>query len=75
MKKTHFTQLKPKITEEEILQNLLKALLRNGFKINGIPKKYQHYKKEAPNGENYLEGTFGGRQSVQQRVRNIVTKT
>ena len=30
--------------------------------------------KEAPNGENYLEGTFGGRQSVQERVRNIVTK-
>ena len=75
MKKTHFTQLKPHMTEEEILQNLLKALLRNGFKINGIPKKYQHYKKEAINGENYLEGTFGGRQSVQQRVRNIVTKT
>ncbi len=30
--------------------------------------------KEAPNGENYLEGTFGGRQDVQERVRNIVTK-
>ena len=50
MKKTHFTQLKPHMTEEEILQNLLKALLSNGFKINGIPKKYKHYKKEITNG-------------------------
>ena len=30
--------------------------------------------KEKPNGENYLEGTFGGRPSVQKRVRDIVTK-
>jgi hypothetical protein len=30
--------------------------------------------KEKPNGENYLEGTFGGRPSVQERVRNIVSK-
>ena len=30
--------------------------------------------KEAPNGENYLEGTLAGRQTVQERVRNIVTK-
>ena len=50
MKKTHFTQLKPHMTEEEILQNLLKALLSNGFEINGIPKKYKHYKKEITNG-------------------------
>ena len=50
MKKTHFTQFKPNKTEEEIIQNLLKALLSTGFKINGIPKKYKHYKKEITNG-------------------------
>ena len=50
MKKTHFTQLKPQMKEEEILQNLLKALLNTGFKINGITKKYKHYKKEITNG-------------------------
>ena len=30
--------------------------------------------KEATNGENYLEGTFPGRQDLQDRVRSIVTK-
>ena len=30
--------------------------------------------KEAPNGENYLEGTFGERPDLQERVRTIVTK-
>ena len=50
MKKTHFTQLIPQMKEEEILQNLLKALLSTGFIINGIPKKYKHYKKEITNG-------------------------
>ena len=40
----------------------------------GLTKTQRSLIKEAPNGENYLEGTFGGRQSVQERVRNIVTK-
>ena len=56
MKKLLFlTKYRKEASREENLINLLRHMLRAGFKVNNLPKKYQYLEKEKKNGKNNME--------------------
>ena len=68
MKKLLFlTKYRKEASREENLINLLRHMLRAGFKVNNLPKKYQYLEKEKQNGQSYKN--YSGKKS------KSVTKT